>query len=297
VVVSQGRDGTWAIEAEVARSAVREASRAILRTYERADARVYTKADASPVTDADLASDRIIREWIGGRFPDDALLTEEGADDPARLASARCWIADPIDGTQQFVDRTGEFDVFLALVVAGRPVVGVACHPPSGQLLWAIEGQGAWVEDAGAARPLRVAPPADDEPARLATGRYHGAPANLPILTRAARRAGTRPPENSPYGFQPRSLTAGSDGQPRYHLFVGLGQDADGPNPAGGEWDFAAPDLIVREAGGAFTDVRGRRFAYNKPDARNFGGLVAATDPALHERFLAALGAELPPAG
>ena len=90
----------------------------------------------------------------------------------------------------------------------------------------------------------------------------------------------------------------GPDGAPRYHVFVGLSIDrpADGPNAFGGEWDFAAPDLIVREAGGAFTDVGGRRFGYNMPDARNGGGLLAA-GPALHERVLAALASELPPLG
>ena len=288
--------GAWGNELEVAKAAVREAAAAIMGYYERADAAVYVKGDASPVTDADLASDRIIREHLVARFPDDALLTEEGADDPARLSVARCWIADPIDGTQQFVDRTGEFDVFLALVVAGLPVVGVSCHPPSGQLLWAVADGGAWVEEGGARRPFRFTPPASG---RLATGRYHGAPENLPVLARVAQRAGMHPPDNVPFGFQPRSLAAGPDGDPRYHLFVGLtaGRPPDGPNPAGGEWDFAAADLIVREAGGAFTDVRGRRFVYNKPDPRNFGGLVAATDPETHARFLAALADELPPAG
>jgi 3'-phosphoadenosine 5'-phosphosulfate (PAPS) 3'-phosphatase len=280
----------------VAVAAVREASRAIMGFYERADAATYVKGDESPVTDADLAADRIIRQRIGERFPDDVLLTEEGADDPARLATTRCWIADPLDGTQQFIDRTGEFDVFLALVVAGRPVVGVSCHVPSGQVLWAVEGGGAWVEENGEARPFRFTLPAPGTPARIATGRYHGAPGNLPIIERVARRAGALPPESSPCGFQPRSLAAGPTGPARYDLFVGLLDDVDGPNPAGGEWDLTAADLIVREAGGVFTDARGRRLAYNKPDARNFGGLLAAVAPEVHERFLAALADELPPA-
>jgi 3'-phosphoadenosine 5'-phosphosulfate (PAPS) 3'-phosphatase len=282
--------GRWAIETEVAKAVVREAAASIMGFYERADAGVYLKSDESPVTDADLASDRIIRERIGERFPGDALLTEEGADDLARLNHRRVWIADPIDGTQQFVDRTGEFDVFLALVCEGRPVVGVSGHPPSGQLLWAVEGQGAWEEHHGETRPLRFAAPAER---RLATGRYHGAPGNLPFLTRVTRRAGLADPVVSTTGFQPRSFCP-PEGDPRYDLFVGLGRDVDGPNFSGGEWDFAAADLIVREAGGVFTDVRGRRLVYNKPEARNFGGILAATGPELHARVLAALAAELP---
>jgi 3'-phosphoadenosine 5'-phosphosulfate (PAPS) 3'-phosphatase len=281
----------WATEARVARAAVREAAAAIMGYYERADAGVYVKADDSPVTDADLASDRIIRAYLAERFPDDAILTEEVADEPARLTKTRCWIADPIDGTQQFIDRTGEFDVFLALIVAGRPVVGVSGHPPSGQLLWAIEGQGAWMEMDGKSQPLRFGRP---DGGTLATGRYHGAPGNLPFLTQVTRRAGLADPIVSPMGFQPRSFCP-PDGSPRYDLFVGLGTDVDGPNFSGGEWDFAAADLIVREAGGVFTDVRGRRLIYSKPDARNFGGILAATGPALHARVLAALSEELSP--
>jgi 3'-phosphoadenosine 5'-phosphosulfate (PAPS) 3'-phosphatase len=281
----------WGEEAAVARAAVRAAAASIMGFYGRADVGVYVKPDDSPVTDADLAADRIIRERLVERFPADAILTEKVADDPARLGAARCWIADPIDGTQQFVDRTGEFDVFLALVVGGEPVVGVSGHPPSGQLLWAVAGAGAWVELDGETRPLRFVPP---DGGTVATGRYHGAPGNLPFLTRVTRRAGLADPVVSPMGFQPRSFCA-PDGRSRYDLFVGLGTDVDGPNFSGGEWDFAAADLIVREAGGVFTDVRGRRLVYNKPEARNFGGIVAATGPAVHTRVLAALAEELPP--
>lgn len=173
-----GEGGAWADELAVAKDVVRVAAAAIMRFYEHANAGVYAKADDSPVTDADLAADRLIRERIGARFPDDALLTEEGADDPTRPSKRRCWIADPIDGTQQFVDRTGEFDVFLALVVDGRPVVGVSGHPPSGQMLWAVDGAGAWIEEDREARRLSFVPPASGTAPRVATGHYHGAPGN-----------------------------------------------------------------------------------------------------------------------
>ena len=97
---------------------MRAAAAEIARFYESREAAVYTKKDQSPVTDADLASDRVIRAQIAAAFPDDAILTEEGSHDPAgRIAASRCWLADPLDGTQQFIERMGEFDVFLALVV------------------------------------------------------------------------------------------------------------------------------------------------------------------------------------
>ena len=285
----------WSQELSLAKTTVRDATVVVKQYYDLTSAGVYEKEDHTPLTDADLASDALIRERVAAAFPNDALLTEETADDPARLENRRVWIADPIDGTQQFVDRTGEFDVFLALVLDGRPVVGVVAHPPSGQLLWATEGGGAWIEHDGEIQPLRFPSDVVDAPVRVATSHYHGAPATLPLLTRATERAGFEPPESLPIGFQARAFADPVTGLPRYEIFVGPGRDIDGPNFSGGEWDNAAADLIVREAGGAFTDIRGRRFVYNKPDSRNFGGIFAAIDSTIHARLLAALLEELPP--
>src|SRR4051812_37748069 len=95
-------------ELEVAINAVREAGEAIMRLFRSASVR--TKTDGSPVTEADEASDRIIRAHLAEAFPEDAVLTEEGADDEGRLRSRRCWIADPIDGTAAFVAHENDFD-------------------------------------------------------------------------------------------------------------------------------------------------------------------------------------------
>lgn len=287
----------WSEELKTAIIAVREASHKVREYYELANAGVYTKEDQTPLTDADLASDRILRERVAESYPNDALLTEEGADDQGRVGVSRCWIADPLDGTKQFVDRTGEFDVFLALVVDGRPVVGVTSHVPTGQMLYAAEGMGAWLETDGQVRSLQFAREALPHPPRLATSHYHGAPGTLPVLSQAASRLQMAEPSSLPIGFQPRAFLDPQSGSARYDAFVGLGQDIDGPNYSGGEWDFAAADLIVQEAGGAFTDARGRPFLYNKPIALNFGGICAARNPDLHSRLVSALADVLPPAG
>jgi 3'-phosphoadenosine 5'-phosphosulfate (PAPS) 3'-phosphatase len=284
----------WTAELETAIDAVREACQVVKDYYDMASVGVYAKEDLTPLTDADLAADRILRERIIEKFPGDALLTEEGADDQTRLLSARCWIADPLDGTKQFVERTGEFDVFLALVNEGRPVVGVACHPPTGQMMYAVEGQGAWIEKGSHRRRLQFTSDLSLGPARIATSHYHGAPGTLSILNPAASLAEMAEPVSLAIGFQPRAFIDPESDVPRYDVFVGLGQDVDGPNYSGGEWDFAAADLIIREAGGAFTDARGRRFSYNKPVALNFGGICAAHDPEAHSRFIAALATQLP---
>jgi 3'-phosphoadenosine 5'-phosphosulfate (PAPS) 3'-phosphatase len=285
-----GTVDSWTREYEVAVAVARAAAEVIRGYYDAANASVYTKDDASPVTDADLASDRLIREHLEAAFPEDAILTEEGLDDPGRLGSSRLWLADPLDGTQQFIDRTDAFDVFLALVVDGRPVVAAAAHPVSGTVLGAIAGHGAWVEDAHGRRPLRV--PAYDPTVmpRLSTNRYQTLAQDWPLLVRVAERAEfVPPPDSTP--FHPRAWFDLPGSPPEYEGYLGIGR---GPNGAavGGEWDLAAPDLILHEAGGRYTDELGRTLMYNKDDAAIRHGIAAAINADLHARLVDALAAE-----
>ena len=272
-------------ELEIAVAAVRDAAATIAAFYAEASVAIYTKQDASPVTDADLASDRILRGHLAAAFPDDAVLTEEGADDPARLTAERVWIADPLDGTQQFIDRTGEFDIFLALVVSGRPVVAVAGHPVTGTILAAVAGEGATIEDRDGKRPLRVAPPT--KPVRLGTNRHHTLPRDLPRLKRIAELAGLIPPgERQP--FSPRAFFAIERRAAVYDAYLGIGPRPGDPD-VGSDWDIAAPDLILNEAGGILTDDRGELIRYNKPDINLRHGIIAATDAGVHQRLVEAI--------
>ena len=281
---------TYDLELEAAVVAATEAGRTVRDLYDRAAATTYAKADGSLVTDADLAADRIIRAVLAERFPDDPILTEEGSDDEGRLASARCWIVDRLDGTDQFVRRTDEFDVLVALVVDGRPVVAAGYQPPTGLLCSAARDQGAWTrrDDEPERRPVRLDPVPAGRPPRLATSVWFGAPATLPALTRVAGRVGAAGPETQLTGFSPRLFLPDR----RCDAMIGLISAAD--QTMAWEWDFAVADLFVREAGGLVTDLHGRPHRYNKPHPRNEAGLLTAADPALHARLLAALRPELP---
>jgi 3'(2'), 5'-bisphosphate nucleotidase len=271
-------------------AATATAAGAIVRDlYERAAAATHTKGDGSLVTDADLAADRTIRDRLAAAFPDDAILTEEGADDDARLVASRCWLVDPIDGTNQFVARTGEFDVLIALAVAGRPVVGVLYQPTTDTLLAAASGRGAWIERRGRRRPLRFAPVPIDTPPRLMTSSWLGAPANLPLLERTAARLGGGTPIVSPFGVTVRHYIP--PGNPA-DVLIGLNAAAD--QTMAWEWDFAAAEVVVREAGGRVSDLWGRPIRYNKPVPRNVGGILLSVDPTTHTRVLDALRPELP---
>jgi 3'-phosphoadenosine 5'-phosphosulfate (PAPS) 3'-phosphatase len=280
---------TYRAELEVAIAAARRAGDAIRDLYDRAAAETYVKSDGSPVTDADLAADGIIRAAIGEAFPNDALLTEEGADDDDRLGVRRVWIVDPIDGTQQFVERTGEFDVLIAFVVDGEPVVGVALQPTTGLWLAAEAGEGAWLGQGDERRPYRFEAADSSRPPRLSTSIWFKPEAAKPGLIKAAARLGCAEPAVSSCGVIVRAFVPPDRPCDAYIALPTI----PGQTMAS-EWDFAASDIITREAGGCFTDAWGRRFVYNKRNPRNIGGLVLSVDPVTHERVLAAIRPELP---
>lgn len=281
----------YARELAVAQSAARTAGDAILDFYHAQSAERYVKKDGSVVTDADLTADRIIRAAILDAFPGDALLTEEGADEGTRLASSRVWIVDPIDGTQQFVDRTGEFDVLIALVVNSRPVVALTYQPTEDLLLSAVTGQGATLERHGLSAPLRLTPLPWDMPPRLMTSVWLGYPENYPFFERMAVRLGSPAPAVSHVGISLRRIMP--EGQVA-DAVIGykVGRTFDEQTFAW-EWDFAAPDLIIHEAGGQMTDLQGHQHRYNKPIPRNERGVIFSVDPITNARVVDAIALEM----
>jgi 3'-phosphoadenosine 5'-phosphosulfate (PAPS) 3'-phosphatase len=295
----------YTAEREFAIATATEAGAEIARLYDANSAQTYTKSDESPVTDADLASDRIIRSRIAATYPDDGILTEEGIDDPARLAARRVWIVDPIDGTIQFVKRTGQFDVLIALVVDGRPVVSVMLQPATGFYVAATAGSGAIAGIAGTGEQAeaRLAPVNGDP--RVATTIWLGAPESEPYLDRFAERMGVAPPEITQTGLIARGhldpemslVRSRTDRQMvlaydrPLHGFLGIPIRGDGT--MAWEWDYAAADLVINEAGGRFTNWHGEYFTYNKRVPRNPAGLIIANTPVLHEQMLAAIEPEI----
>jgi 3'-phosphoadenosine 5'-phosphosulfate (PAPS) 3'-phosphatase len=274
-------------EIDVATASAREAGAAVLEFYTQQSAGIYEKSDGSVVTDADLAADAIIRERISETFPDDPLLTEEGKDDTARLSSRRCWIVDPIDGTQQFVDRTGEFEVLIALVQDGRPIVGVVYQPTEDVLITAVSGRGASIERNGERSPLRFTPVEEGAAPRIFTSTWLGAPENLPNLHAISGSLGGGPAQMSDVGITVRRFIPPADiADALIGMRVSAGQEY------AWEWDFAAADVIMFEAGGALTDLYGQLHRYNKPVPRNIGGIVMAVDPSTLERVVTALAEE-----
>src|SRR6478736_4328424 len=103
----------------------------------------WTKAGSSPVCDADVAVDSLLRERLSAEGNGVAWLSEESADDPARLAARYVWVVDPIDGTRAYLAGLPDWAVSAALVDAGRPVVAALYAPVTDELFLSIAGTGA----------------------------------------------------------------------------------------------------------------------------------------------------------
>ena len=243
----------------------------------QANAASSAKPDGSIVTEADLASQQLIIARLHSTLPNAAILTEEGLDDSSRLGSDLCWIVDPIDGTQNYSEGGDDYDIYIALTERGRVVVAVTVQPAFGLAVIAMEGGGAWVRRDGEWTRLTFAP-ARERPV-VGTRPWLGAPANLRRLESAVSTLGgyvVVPPT----GLGIRSFLNGGDS-----LDAAVGLFVGGTEPSGYEWDFAPIDLIMREAGGAATDLGGNQLHYNQPDPRPMAGLIFARDTTLARRL------------
>jgi myo-inositol-1(or 4)-monophosphatase len=203
--------------------------------------KTWLKDHSSPVSEADIAVDDLLKRKLAALAPDAGWLSEETTDAPARLAAPLVWIVDPIDGTRAFIAGRPDWAVSAALVENGRPVLAALYAPASEEFFLAVAGGGGTRNGA----PLRASP----EPA-IAGARIGGPKGFLDRLAAVA------PPF---YAAE------------RVHsLALRLARVADGTLDAafaGGnshDWDLAAADLLVHEAGGALTTIGGATLAYNR---------------------------------
>lgn len=268
----------YANELRTARQLARAAGAAALEFYGNANLEIQRKKADEPVTEADLAANNVIVPALRAAFPDDGMLSEESTDDHhiagSRLERERVWMVDPLDGTQGFIDGTGDFAVQIGLSFQGTPVVGVVYKPVTNVLYAAARGAGAWVERAhDAPQKLHVSDRADLSAMRIAVSRSH----RSPRMDRVIRSLGIR-----------EEIRSGSVGikigliiENTCDLYVHM-------SPKSKQWDTCAPEAILREAGGTLTDLFGKPYRYNTPDVWNHNGIVA-TNGAAHAEVIARL--------
>lgn len=234
----------------------------LAQTMRRAGLSTQSKTDGTPVSDADTAVDLLLKARLRAARPDYGWLSEETADDPARLACSRLFVVDPIDGTHAFVRGKPWWAVAIGVVEDGRPVAGVVHVPDRSETYHAIAGRGAWLGD----RPIHSSNTASLE--------------NCAML--ADLRMFTHPAWAEPW--PPMRVENRNSIAYRLCLVAAGAFDAALAMSSKCEWDLAAADLIATEAGCVVTDHRDRKFAYNRPVPRA-PSLVCA-GPALHPLIL-----------
>jgi 3'(2'), 5'-bisphosphate nucleotidase len=175
-------------ELEVALRLAREAGSAILGYYD-VPLEIERKMDADehsePVTQADRAANELIVNGLKAEFPEDGILAEESVDTERRLGKRRVWMVDPLDGTNGFIARDGDFAVQIGLAVDGQSVLGVVYQPLPDLLYRATKGGGAWVERTGfEPERARVSNESRLGRMRLAASRTHRSP-RMDVVVRA----------------------------------------------------------------------------------------------------------------
>lgn len=238
----------------------REAGALALRMFQT-ELKTWIKGTSSPVSEADIAVNEIIEKRLRDATPNYGWLSEESADDPARIGKTLTWIVDPIDGTRAYLAGRPDWSVSVALVGDGTPLLAAIFAPATDQFFFAVKGCGASLNG----KPIATAP---------------GFEINFPKI------AGPKPLVERLGG-----MAEGEGLHPRIgSLALRLARVGEGTLDAafaGGnsrDWDLAAADLIVHEAGGEMTTLAGEPLVYNSADVRH--GLLVAAGRARHKHIV-----------
>jgi len=245
------------------RQTTREAGELALGFFGDQSNSAWRKEDGSSVSDADIAVDHLLRERLLADRPDYGWLSEETEDDQKRLKKRHVWIVDPIDGTRAFLNNKPHWLVSVALVVDGEVQLGCLYNPVSDEFFEAQKGKGAFLNG----KRMLIDGQKEIEGAT--------------IIAAPGRLAGKIWPQPWPdvNSFMVNSVA--------YRMALVASNRADAMLALSGksDWDLAAADLIVREAGGKVSDHKGNDFAFNRKNTRHQSVLVA--NPYLYEQMLA----------
>jgi 3'(2'), 5'-bisphosphate nucleotidase len=230
----------------------RTAGAAIMRVY-AGEFAVERKDDHSPLTEADLAAHRAIVDGLHLLTPQIPVLSEESAEQVEwnlRRHWVRYWLVDPLDGTREFVKRNGEFTVNIALIEDHRPTIGVVYAPVTNQMFWAWHGGGAWFDDAVEHRNVELHTHKRRDPLIVAGSRSHADPRLLSALEKVGAH------ELRALGSSLKFCRAAS-GEVDLYIRYGLTS----------EWDTAAGQCLLEQAGGRVLKMDGETLRYNTKDS------------------------------
>jgi 3'(2'), 5'-bisphosphate nucleotidase len=261
-------------ELQAAFDAAAQAGRKLKELYEHFKAIPNAPADIS--TEADRQAQEIILALLRQRFPSDALCAEE--ETPALVGvprvGPRLWIVDPIDGTRGFARKNGEFSVMIGFVEKGQPMVGVVLEPAKDRLTYAVAGAGCWRRDGdGAATHCHVTTTSDLSAATLTQS--HSRDPNKPSREVVALHP-ARVIETYSAGIKLAQVARGAA-----DIYLNTYENFH-------DWDIAAGHILVAEAGGTVTGLKGQTLRYGEEGAWQRYGLLG-TNGSVHTAAVAAL--------
>ncbi len=245
-------------ELKTAIKAIKKAGKKILKIYQK-DYKTFYKKDTSPVTEADLISEKIILSKLK-KF-NYGILSEEKDDNKARLNKEKVWIIDPLDGTNDLLDKTGQFSIMIGLVKDKRPILGIVYQPTKDKLYFARENQGTYLKK-GKQKPkkLTVSNISDLSKSHFVVSRSHLDKKTKKVLQ-----------DNKVKKITP----TGSVGVKIGKIVEGKAEGYISLSNKTGQWDICAPQIILEQAGGKLTDLNGQKYIYNRKQLKNKNGILA----------------------
>ena len=253
-------------ELDIAVKAAKEAGNAILEIYE-GDYKTSTKNDDSPITDADLKSNQIIKDILSETKHH--ILSEEDKDDLNRLTQEIIWIVDPLDGTSDFIDKTGEFTVMISLIKDKKPILGVIAWPTEKTLFVAQKGSGAFRFSNGEWKKISVTKVSEIPKCRTVGSRHHLSDKEKSFIKKLGIEDFTS------IGS---SLKVGKISSGEAEAYITTTNKMK-------EWDSAASYCIITEAGGKMTDMSGNDITYNNKDVYHKNGILV-TNGLIHDKIV-----------
>ncbi|MBW4440619.1 MAG: 3'(2'),5'-bisphosphate nucleotidase CysQ [Plectolyngbya sp. WJT66-NPBG17] len=235
------------------------------------------KSGDSPVTSADIAANTYILEKLQVVFDPEtfAYLSEEtyqSQPTEVRLNRPWVWIIDPLDGTKDFINRTGEYAMHIALAYQGRPVVAIVACPAFGKLYSATLRGGTWVEtENGDRQRLQASNKAEFADLTVVASRNHRGGRFNQLMEQF--------PVKQQHQIGSVGCKIAAIVEQQADLYLSLSGKS-----APKDWDFAAPELILTEAGGQFTYFDQSPLQYNREDVNQWGGILASNGQ-MHDRL------------
>jgi 3'(2'), 5'-bisphosphate nucleotidase len=253
-------------ETNLAINSVIDAGKTVMKIYNQ-PFETKIKSDNSPITEADTASNKIIQKTIS--TSDYPILSEETKDNKKRLEKETVWIIDPLDGTSDFINKTGEFTIMIGLVRKQVPVLGIIYCPPQNTLYVAQQNQGSYQLAGEKWSKMSVSTISDLTKSRTVYSRHHSEESERLFFKYIKTKKLTK------RGSSLKAIDVASGTSELYFTSTNKIK----------QWDTCASYRLVKEAGGNMTDVYGNDLNYNIDDVNHQNGIIVSNG-LVHEKVI-----------